>query len=85
MEAKGDSLMRLEGLFRVCDVKNQNNHVYDKENQRQRVESLQQVIKQSSCLGEHQYPNSMNIASQNISQKIESIQMNEDCSILLLY
>ena len=63
MEAKGDSLMRLEGLFRVCDVKNQNNHVYDKENYHQMIESLQQVIKQSGCLGECEHPNSMSIAS----------------------
>ena len=53
MEAKGDSLTRLEDLFRVWDVKNQNNHVYNKENYCQMIESLQQVIKQSSCLGEH--------------------------------
>ena len=50
-------------MFRVCDVKNQNNHVYDKENYHQMIESLQQVIKQSGCLGECEHPNSMSIAS----------------------
>ena len=81
MEAKGDGLMRLEGVFGVCGVKNQNNRVYDKENYRQMVESLQQVIKESGCPGELEHPNSMNITLENVSHKIESIQMNEDGTI----
>jgi len=81
MEAKGDGLMRLEGVFGVCGVKNQNNRVYDKENYRQMVESLQQVIKETGCPGELEHPNSMNINLENVSHKIESIQMNEDGTI----
>ena len=81
IEAKGDGLMRLEGVFGVCGVKNQNNRVYDKENYRQMVESLQQVIKESGCPGELEHPNSMNITLENVSHKIESIQMNEDGTI----
>ena len=73
--------MRLEGVFGVCGVKNQNNRVYDKENYRQMVESLQQVIKESGCPGELEHPNSMNITLENVSHKIESIQMNEDGTI----
>ena len=80
-EKASDGLMRLEGVFGVCGVKNQNNRVYDKENYRQMVESLQQVIKETGCPGELEHPNSMNINLENVSHKIESIQMNEDGSI----
>ena len=51
MESAGDGLIRLEGVFGVCGVKNQNNRVYDKDNYRQMVESLQQVIKETGCPG----------------------------------
>ena len=78
MESASDGLIRLEGVFGVCGVKNQNNRVYDKDNYRQMVESLQQVIKETGCPGELEHPNSMNINLENVSHKIESIQMNED-------
>ena len=81
MESKSDGLMRLEGVFRVCGVKNQNNRVYDKQNYAQMVESLQKTIKESGCPGELEHPNSMNITLENVSHKIESIQMNEDGTI----
>ena len=81
MEGASDGLMRLEGVFGVCGVKNQNNRVYDKDNYRQMVESLQQVIKETGCPGELEHPNSMNINLENVSHKIESIQMNEDGTI----
>lgn len=81
MESAGDGLMRLEGVFGVCGVKNQNNRVYDKENYKQMVESLQKVIKETGCPGELEHPNSMNINLENVSHKIESIQMNEDGTI----
>lgn len=80
-EASGDGLMRLEGVFGVCGVKNQNNRVYDKDNYKQMVESLQKVIKESGCPGELEHPNSMNINLENVSHKIEDIQMNEDGTI----
>ena len=81
MESKSDGLMRLEGVFGVCGVKNQNNRVYDKQNYEQMVESLQKTIKESGCPGELEHPNSMNITLENVSHKIESIQMNEDGTI----
>ena len=75
-------MMRLEGVFGVCGIKNQNNRIYDKENYAKMVESLQQVIKQDNgCPGELEHPNSMNINLENVSHKIESIQMNEDGTI----
>ena len=81
VESKGSNGMRLHGVFGVCGIKNQNNRVYDKENYKQMVESLQKVIKESGCPGELEHPNSMNINLQNVSHKIESIQMNEDGTI----
>ena len=80
-EAKGDGLMRLQGVFGVCGIKNQNNRVYDKDNYAQMVESLQKKIKESGCPGELEHPNSMNINLENVSHKIEDIQMNEDGTI----
>ena len=76
-----DSLMRLSGVFGVCGVRNNNNRIYDKENYAQMVESLQQVIKEQGCPGELEHPNSMNINLENVSHKIEDIQMNEDGTI----
>ena len=80
-EAKGDGLMRLQGVFGVCGIKNQNNRVYDKDNYAQMVESLQKKIKESGCPGELEHPNSMNINLENVSHKIEDIQMQEDGTI----
>ena len=57
MESASDGLIRLEGVFGVCGVKNQNNRVYDKDNYRQMVESLQQVINETGCPGELEHPN----------------------------
>ena len=79
--ASKDGLMRLSGVFGVCGVRNNNNRIYDKENYRQMVESLQKVIKESGCPGELEHPNSMNINLENVSHKIEDIQMNEDGTI----
>ena len=80
--AAPEGMMRLEGVFGVCGVKNQNNRIYDKENYAKMVESLQQVIKEDNgCPGELEHPNSMNINLENVSHKIESIQMNEDGTI----
>ena len=80
--AAPQGMMRLEGVFGVCGVKNQNNRIYDKENYAKMVESLQKVIKEDNgCPGELEHPNSMNINLENVSHKIENIQMNEDGTI----
>ena len=79
--AAPQGMMRLEGVFGVCGIKNQNNRVYDKENYGHMVESLQKVIKETGCPGELEHPNSMNINLENVSHKIEDIQMNEDGTI----
>ena len=45
------------------------------------VEALQKTIAECGCPGELEHPNSMNINLENVSHKIESIQMNEDGTI----
>lgn len=76
-----DGLMRLTGVFGVAGIKNENNRIYDKKNYADMVESLQRVIATEGCPGELEHPNSMNIDLNNVSHKIESIQMNEDGTI----
>ena len=73
--------VRLSGVFGVCGVKNQNNRIYDKANYAQMVESLQKVIATEGCPGELEHPNNFNINLENVSHKIESIEMNEDGTI----
>ena len=73
--------VRLSGVFGVCGVKNQNNRIYDKANYAAMVESLQKVIATEGCPGELEHPNNFNINRENVSHKIESIEMNEDGTI----
>ena len=73
--------MRLTGVFGVAGVKNQNQRIYDKSNYASMVEGLQKVIAEEGCPGELEHPNSFNINLNNVSHKIESIQMNEDGTV----
>lgn len=80
-ESLGNNEIRLSGVFGVCGIKNGNNRIYSKENYGQMVESLQKTIATEGCLGELEHPNSMNINLNNVSHKIESVQMHEDGTI----
>ena len=81
IKESADGFMRLHGVFGVCGVKNNNNRVYNKKNYGMMVEALQKEITEGSVLGDLEHPNSMNITLENVSHKIESIEMNEDGTI----
>lgn len=80
-ESKSDGLIRLVGCFGKCGIVNSNNRIYDKKNYSAMVESLQKEISSNGVMGELEHPNSYNINLNNVSHKIESIQMNEDGTI----
>lgn len=73
--------IRLSGVFGVCGVRNNNRRIYSKENYGQMVECLQQDIMERGVLGELEHPESMNINLNNVSHKIESVEMNEDGTV----
>ena len=80
-ESQNTNEVRMTGVFGVCGVKNENRRIYSKENYGMMVENLQKVIATEGLLGELEHPNTMNINLNNVSHKIESIEMNEDGTI----
>ena len=81
-EGANKNEVRLSGVFGVCGVRNNNRRVYNKENYGMMVEALQHVIETEGCPGELEHPNSMNITLENVSHKIESIEMQPDGTIV---
>lgn len=81
-ESKDSGEIRLHGVFGKCGIRNNNNRVYEKRNYGACVEEMQGRIARQGVLGELEHPkNSFNIDLNNVSHKIESIEMNEDGTI----
>ena len=78
-----DGLMRLSGVFGVCGVVNNNKRIYEKRNYSEKVSLLQQTIKREGVPGELEHPvsNTLNITLENVSHKIEDIEIKEDGTI----
>ena len=81
VESGNDGEVLLHGVFGVCGIKNGNNRIYEKANYGKMVNILQEQMKSEAVLGELEHPNTMNITLENVSHKIEEIQMNEDGTV----
>ena len=79
-----DGLMRLSGVFGVCGIVNNNRRIYEKKNYTEKVNLLKETIKREGVPGELEHPvsNTLNITLENVSHKIEDIEIKEDGTIV---